>query len=708
MRPGCYVSLLDRLRRDPGSHEVTGTLEAVGRSGTQFDADALDDPVAELPETGGDDDSAPPRDKRAFLTRTGLVVLLLVAAAIVSVVVHRVVYPGLSWNRDEVTYLWQVRGLRAGQLLTTAGDMPHFFQPWLTGLRDGQFFSQYTLGWPGLMLIADLLFGSPTMAMVWGTVLAVLGVYVFTREITRDHTLSFVTALLMLASPMLITQSGVYLGYLFSLGLGLLFGASLFAGLRLRRWWLLVGAGVLLGALLITRPFDAVVWGAVMGGWAIYTTWRQWRRQVVAAGLVLLGTLPFLILTFAQNLIVTGKVTQFPFTAKEPLDTFGFGYRRLMPNIRGIDYTLVEAVKGTGLSGFYVPQFLVGSYLALLVAAAGLWFRRRDRTTLLLLAMMAMFPVGYFGFWGDRLASGFAYLSGPVYFLPMFVPLCIFVATVLLRMWRRSWGWTIALCCALVVATAPFLYDKIQMNHNISAAQVPWKQAEARLPANSLVVVRDSGPYLLHLNPFSENSPDLDGPILYSVDRKSKTFDVVAAHPDRKPYMEITSNTALDDAIHSPDAVPPEIFVEPIAVHSGPVVTFSVKVRNPGAAPSVVASIQAGTHAAQRVLTPDPSGDGTYSTKWSVVPEPAQAGAPAGALPVSGHGTITILAGVGNDASSAASVPQEREKFTFRVRNGEVQVLSPSRKTVMQVKDGLNVQTDVGHLSALSVGVSTP
>jgi len=276
MRDGCYVALRERLRRDRGSQEATGTLEPVGRSRTEFAADAVDDPAV---ERSGDDEPAPLPRKRPVLARTGLVLLLLAAAAIMSVVVRHVVYPALSWNRDEVTYLWQVRGLRAGHLLTTAGDMPHFFQPWLTGLRGGQFFSQYTLGWPGLMLVADVLFGSPAMAIVWATMLAILGVYVFTREITRDHTLAFVSALLVLASPMIITQSGVYLGYLFSLGLGLLFGASLLAGLRLRRWWLLVVAGVLLGALFITRPFDAVLWALVMGGYAVFTTWRQWARQ---------------------------------------------------------------------------------------------------------------------------------------------------------------------------------------------------------------------------------------------------------------------------------------------------------------------------------------------------------------------------------------------------------------------------------------------
>jgi hypothetical protein len=708
MKVGCYVQPRNRARRDRGSQKATGTLEAVGRSGTQFDADALDDPVADpdADELATDDEPPEPKRARPFLARTGPVLLLLLVAAIMSVVVHRVIYPGLSWNRDEVTYLWQLQGLKQGQLLTTAGNMPHFFQPWLTGLKDGQYFSQYTLGWPGLMLIFDVLFGSPVMAMVTGTVLAVLGVYVFTRELTRDHTLSFVSALLVLASPMLITQSGVYLGYLWSLGLGLLFGASLFAGLRLRSWWRLVAAGGLLGALFITRPFDGVVWAAVMGGYAIFTTWRQWSRQLRVALLVLVGMLPFLVLTVVQNYVVTGKVTQFPFTAKEPLDTFGFGYRRLMPHILGIDYTLTEAVKGTGLSGFYVPQFLVGSYVAILLAGFGLWFRRRDRTTLLLLAMMVAFPAGYFVFWGNRLASGFAYLSGPVYLIPLFVPLCIFVATVLIKLWRRSRWWLVALSCVLVVATVPFLYDKSRMNHNISAAQVPWK--EANLPAHSLVIVRDSGPYLLHLNPFSQNTPDLDGPVLYAVDRHAKNFDVIAAHPDRTPYMEITSNTALDDAIHQPDAVPPHIFVEPIVVHTGGVVTFTVKVTNPQGAQSVVASIQAGNRSEQRVLTPDPSGDGTYSTEWTVVPESSGANAPTGSLPVSGRGTIAVVAGLGGDPSAAGSLPQQREKFTYRVRDGQVQVLSPSRKTVIQVEDGRIVQQDVGSLSNLHVDVAAP
>jgi hypothetical protein len=342
-----------------------------------------------------------------------------------------------------------------------------------------------------------------------------------------------------------------------------------------------------------------------------------------------------------------------------------------------------------------------------LVAAVGLWFRRRDRSTLLLLGMMVVFPGGYFVFWGNRLASGFAFLSGPIYFLPLFVPLCIFLATVLLRMWRRHRRLLVALCCVFVLATVPFLYDKVKMNHHISVAQAVWRGADAKVPDGSLVIVRDSGPYVMHLNPFGINSPDLDGPVVYAVDRGYRSFDLIARHPDRKPYMEITSDIGYDDAIHHHDAPPPTISVVPITVHSGPALAFTVKVRNPTNAPSVVASIQVGSRFEQRALTPNPSGDGTSSTQWTVVPRSAAADAPAGAMPVSGRGTIDILAGLGNDPASAASFPQLREKFIFRVRNGEVQVLSPSRKTTIRMEDGLIVQRDVRH-SNLSVGVSVP
>jgi hypothetical protein len=79
-----------------------------------------------------------------------------------------------------------------------------------------------------------------------------------------------------------------------------------------------------------------------------------------------------------------------------------------------------------------------------------------------------------------------------------------------------------------------------------------------------------------------------------------------------------------------------------------------------------------------------------------------------GGIPVSGRGVISVYAGLGTDASNAVNGPQEREKFTFRVRDGEVQVLDPSRKTFITPDGGRNVQRDVAKLGTLHVTVATP
>jgi hypothetical protein len=645
--------------------------------------------------------------RSTWWSRYGLLVALLIATAVVSVVVRHVVYPALSWNRDEATYLWQVGALRDGQLMTTTGGLPQFFQPWLTGIRDGQFFSQYTLGWPMVMLLAEQIGGSPALSMVIGSVAAVLGAFVLVNEVTRDRALALTSAALLLASPMVITQSGVYLNYLFTLGVGLLFGAALLAGLRRSSIRLLIGAGLLLGVGFVTRPYDAALWAVAVGAYAVCTTWGAWRRQGVAVAMIAVGFTPFLVLTLVHNRIVTGSFTQFPFSAKEPLDTFGFGFRRLLPEVSGMDYTVKEAIRGTATSGSYIPQFLVGSYVGLILAGIGLWLRRRDRTTLLWLALIVVFPAGYFVFWGNRLASRFAFLSGPVYFLPLFVPLCVFIATALLAMARRRRALLVVFVLVIAVATVPFLYDKSAMNHRLSAAQEPWRHATDGLSGPSLVVVRDSGPYLLHLNPFSLNEPDLGGRVLYAVDRGAATFELLDRYPHRSPYLEQTNDPLLDNALQHPDAQVPTITVRPIRVISGSRVGLNVVMRDPTHAPVVVATLVIGnSRVEQRILRPSPEDPDVYRTSWTLVPRGA-ASVPNEAVRVAGRGQFSVTAATATTVGQAAVGRQLRTQFAYRIHEGVVQVLTPSRESVVTPVPGGSVEHEVGGLSTVSVHVAS-
>ena len=85
----------------------------------------------------------------------------------------------------------------------------------------------------------------------------------------------------------------------------------------------------------------------------------------------------------------------------------------------------------------FLPLFLFGSYLGVLVAGVGLWFRRRDRSTLVLLFLMVVFPLGYFFFWGMRVSAATTTLSGPIYFVPLFGSLSVLIATAIVALWRR-------------------------------------------------------------------------------------------------------------------------------------------------------------------------------------------------------------------------------------------------------------------------------
>ena len=126
-----------------------------------------------------------------------------------------------------------------------------------------------------------------------------------------------------------------------------------------------------------------------------------------------------------------------------------------------------------------------------------------------------------------------------------------------IALWRqRRRGLLIVLVCVIAVATVPFLYDKSAMNHRLSEAQVPWQRAPTTLPGKSLVIVRDSGPYLLHLNPFSQNATRSRRPGAVrgrpggGIVRAAST-----ATPTAPPTSSAPASPRLDDAIHHPDAV---------------------------------------------------------------------------------------------------------------------------------------------------------
>jgi hypothetical protein len=639
--------------------------DSAGPASTKFTVTPPDAPLTH-PDGLGDATAAPARSPRtrrvaAWLAEHWVLLGVLAVALVASLVIRHVVYPGYSWNRDEVTYQWQVSVFRGGELFGSDGGFPELFWPWLSGHNADGFFSQYTLGWPLVMLAFDLVFGTSAGAILLGVTIFVVGAYALTRELTRDRRLAVLSTVLLVASPFFAVQSGVYLGYLFSLGLGALFGASLLAGLRRDDWRLVAVAGALLGYLFLTRPFDAALWGAAIGAYALVVTWGRWRAVLRAGVVAGVAFVPFLALVLAYNRQITGSLTQFPFTAKDPLDTFGFGLRRLMPDTVPTNFTWRESVRGELRNFFYLPQFLFGAWLGVGVAFVGLWLRRRERSTLGLLAIMAAFPVGYAVFWGIRLSSFYAFLSAPLYLLPLYVPICILIATVLLTLWsshRRALA--VVVCGALALTTVPYLFSRLGSNHEISRAQVPWRESGETLPDSSLVFV-GSTEFVMHLNPFSRNAPELDGDALYATDRPLEMLSLIAAHPERSPFLQLTSDLELGDAFRHPHPDPPTISLVPLEVVTGRQFAVTARVRATSTDPIVV-SLRAGDVITTERLTTRATVGTVYETTWRV----GEAGSTT--VATGGDGVIALAPGSSRFSVRLATSPRADRPFAGRFR----------------------------------------
>ena len=613
--------------------------------------------------------------------RTSAVVLagLAIAAAVVSGLVSTFVFPAFSWNRDEPVYLWQVELLRSGHLVGTDGGAPAFFRPWLSAAVGGTLVSQYTLGWPLVLLAGTVAFGTPSLAVAFGTALAVVGVHVFTMVVTGDRRTSLLAAVLFLACPVVLVQSGLFLGYLFTVGLGLLFLAALVHGVRTGSSRLLVVAGLLAGWIFMTRPLDAVLWGVAGAAYVVIEHRRSWRALVPSAGWVALGAVPLVAATLAYNARVTGSPMEFPITAADPLDTLGFGLRRIMPANNPVDFGIVQAVKGSGRNALNVPVFLVGGLLGLVAAGVGLWHRRRDRRTLLLVAVAAVFPLGYFPFWGIFLTAAYAKYSGPYYYLPVFAPVCVLAAVGILHLLARRRAVGVALVAGLVAVNVPLAAWHLARNREISVAQQPWQDVTEGIDGRALVFVADSGPYLLFSNPYASNGADLDDRVLFAADRGARNLDLIERLPSRVAYLQRASLPTWRLLEYDRPATP-TIAIERIEVVRATSFRITATIRDTVGAGVVRATLDYGTNVVGQVLSESSARGYAHEVAWTVGVAPAGAAASPFDLSLGGDrvGELNVTVGFGATIEEAAGAPALRHVVGYRrVVGGDVEVLTP-------------------------------
>lgn len=633
---------------------------------------ALDAPPADLPEGS----SAPARTH--WLAGPGAAVGIAVAAVVVASLIQQLVYPALSWNRDEPVYLWQVELMREGLLTGSDGGFPELLHPWLAGWNEGRFFTQYPMGWPAVILLGTLV-GWRAFAIAVAALLAVTGVRALARELRYGDLVANLSALVLLVSPIFSIQGGVYLNYLFTLGLGLWFMSMFLAAVGRRSWWRAVVAGIAFGWIVCTRTYDAVLWGGVAVVYVAILERGQWRRQLPVAAWFLGALAPFVLIQALHNEALTGSFLELPITAKDPLDTFGFGQRRLMPSFEAEGYGLRRALTSTLKHGFFLPWFVVGAYLGVVVAGVTAWVQRRHPRTWLLVSLFAIFPLAYFPFWGTYVSSLTVRLSGPIYLVPLYAPLAILIASGLVALARRSPRLTTALVVVMALVTVPITVGRLGVNRELSRTQEPWRESLEQVEEPAVVVVAGTA-YLMYLNPFAANTPEVDGDILYATNLWPSLIDLLDAHPERTHFLQ-RSTASSEDMLPSEHTAHYDVVLEPLEILHGDAVELDVRITPPGDGEEVWLLLDDGARQRWRLISHDSEGGAAIRATVLLVtsetpdelrarPDAVELDATRGAL------SLRVGAAFGSATRQTRLTPLVMHRLHIRLRDG-IDVLVP-------------------------------
>ncbi len=552
-------------------------------------------------------------------------VLVIAAAAFVSAIaVQRNIFPLYSGDHDEPVYVFQAQMLTNGEL-TLPRSQNEFFRPWLSGPRGDRLVMAFQPLWPAVLMVADKATGSMLPALGLAAASAVFATYFFAMEILRKTSRAAIAAALFAVSPFVLILGGTYLNYVFAVALGTAFYALALRALRTTSRVAALLAGCTWGAIMLTRPFDALLYAIPIIGYAIATRDRAETDAGKFARWTAIGAAPLLIIVVASNIAITGDLFTFPTTVQSGgTSAFGFGYRAIAPGAYGFDFTPGYSMVALGTNLLALPNWLFGTYLAMGLAIFGgikLW--RRDRsTTSLLLVMMFVFPIGYIAWWASALTiDGAVNGLGPHYYLPMMVPLAVLITYGLLELHALRRIAVPLTLIAMLIATLFGLPAKLDdkrfvEDHAKDYAREVTHGLLQRGGEPALVTLEGTkDPYVMHPRAFLANSPDLSDGILYALDRGARNIDLIDGYKDRRAYRLISELPTGTDL----ERVPVQVRRQSVA--RGASVTFDTTVTNNDGAPVVIAYICRGQKIDRQLLDTDSRKGERYQVQWTIEPD---------------------------------------------------------------------------------------
>jgi hypothetical protein len=541
---------------------------------------------------------------------------LSLLAALTVVAIAEGIFPYHTSNHDEAVYLQQAAMLLEGQLRLSP-PVPEAFRPWFFVADGGTLYPKYTPVAAAIFAVGGLL-GSYTVALglVAGATIALVAAV--TAELF-DRQTAVTAAALVFAAPLFIVEASVFLSYVPTFALNLLFAWAYLRADRTGDSRFAVLAGAAIGLAFFARPYTAVLFALPFVGHACWRLRALERsvltRQVLTAAFGLTGVL----LTLGYNGVMTGDPLVFPYQEFAPNDGIGFGRREILGYERVYDVPLALEANARVLWS-YLTTWSVAAPLGSILAVGGLATVLRRRAAagsrrLALAGLFATIPLGNVYFWGNLNilgvlsdpTDGLISFLGPYYHVGLLLPTAVFAAVALVATSRRVSGIlddasgrrrVVVVLTVLVAgsgaalltasAVAAPLLDNYLVTQQYDEAYEPF---EERSFEDALVFLPDPyGDWLNH--PFQplRNDPGYDGDVVYALDERQ--FAVVDAFPERALYRYVYRG---DWAPYSGRSVTPRI--QPVRLAGGETITQSLTVGIPRYTEAVEVRVSSGAAA---------------------------------------------------------------------------------------------------------------
>lgn len=595
--------------------------------------------------------------------------------------VSRWLYPLGSINHDEQMYVFSARLLRQGHVSLPTAYAP--FRPWASGVSGGKLVLKYTPVWPAVLSLGTLV-GSVRLAQAAVAAAAVALIGVLGREVFGRWREGLLAAVIVMLSPLFISQSGTALPYVFQLVLDLAVVVLVLGAMR--RWpdgiaasrsvvVRLILAGAVWGVACFARPYDALLLVVPIVAALVVSMRHRIHNLSLTVWWTALGACAPIVALLSYNAALMGNPLRSPFLVTGSSDQLGFGARGVFPT------STFTFTPGDGWLSFernlvQFPGWLFGGALLVALAVIGLWRHRSRGPDVWVIAGIAVtFAVGYAFFWSPysivALWPG-ARTMGPFYHLPILIPVALFGAAGIVAIVERSHIAGALTICALVAITLVTISPKLERNREVTRQNRAVQElVDGAHLGRAVLFMDDRGAVGFEsAAPFLENTPALDQPVLYAVDDGANDFAVLDRFPDRTVARMRTEYRPGDPFLH------PTRFIERLDVEHGPEVTLRFRIVNTSGAPTVTTTLQAGAVLRAVVLDTNSKKGEAYDIAWTIQAADADPGSPMLVRPPGPRGSVDVEA----DLTTPGHPPDRYQReYPYVMQGDQLRILTPGR-----------------------------